>query len=258
MTERGFWCAFFLDLFLFTIFSWSCSASINSLAFQLFMERPGPMNNHSQVNVVLFAAAEGCLWWAWKLPGSEQWVHEVTETEAGEIRTFRDQSCLSTNICEEGKVDLTGKTYFKCTRGGSPRLFQVPFLVIPRDYDKEKGRHSKESGSNSNSALPMLQRLQGKCPFYFLVYSYIYLSTWFFGFGCFHSVTASENGRGIKPLIQIFPQTSRKIVETCYLKYFIKCKLFSLKVVYQRLISRHTTDLIKPPAEQLYKCDFKY
>lgn len=168
MTERGFWCAFFLDLFLFTIFSWSRSASINSLAFQLFMESPGPMNNHSQVNVVLFAAAEGCLWWAWKLPGSEQWVHEVTGTEAGEIRTFRDQSCLSMNIFEEGKVDLTGKTYFKCTRGGSPRLFQLPFLVIPRDFmTKRKADTQKNQGPALILHYPCYRDYKENVPFIF-------------------------------------------------------------------------------------------
>lgn len=58
----------------------------------------------------------------------------------------------------------------------------------------------------------------------------------------------------------ISPNTKKNkiCIETCYLRHFIKCKLFSLKVVCQRLLSRHTTDLIKPPAEQLYKCDYKY
>lgn len=73
------------------------------------------MNNDSQVSVVRFAVAEGSFeGWSWKLPGSELCLHEATQTEAGEIRTLRDQSSL--NICGEGKVGLTGKTYLKCTR----------------------------------------------------------------------------------------------------------------------------------------------
>lgn len=51
---------------------------------------------------------------------------------------------------------------------------------------------------------------------------------------------------------------SQTWIEAFYLRPFIKCKLFSLKVVFRRHISRHTTDLIKPPAEQSYKYYYKY
>lgn len=61
MSERCFLC----------VLSWSyfCSASsaevalhLNSLAFQHFVERLEPINSYSQVDIVLFAVAEGSLW----------------------------------------------------------------------------------------------------------------------------------------------------------------------------------------------------
>lgn len=145
----------------------------------------------------------------------------------------------------------------------TPRLLQLPTLVICSDYGREKGGHQTQSGSIFNYAAFTLQGLQWKIsPLFSGMLSRCCCQPvsldWDLSF-C--SVTSNKNGYGIKPLIQIFPQITRKVKSGLKLATsgpLLCCKLFLLKVVYWRLIPRHTTDLIKPPAVQSYKYYYKY